>query len=173
MRWRYWCLVSLLCVVALVVSAAITQAGAKTLSLKIQKADAEAKDTVALQEELTGYARSHMWATSEVFLQGSHDRAVVAAQTAANARGSGSIYAQAQAACTKGASTVQAKCVQDYVATRTKPGQNPTEIATPIRADYTKAFPSPAFSFDSTGILIILALGSIIMTISSLILRRK
>jgi hypothetical protein len=125
--------------------------------------DAAATDTTADVVAIQSYVRHHMGTSATVELKGSYNRAQAAAVAAANPASNGTIYSDAQTACaSKADSIVQARCVQNYLATHSQPSANPQAVVQPNLSDYTKIFKGPTFSFDTVGIALLAAVGFVI-----------
>jgi hypothetical protein len=132
---------------------------ASSLASALLKRNAAGFNTTTDQQTLANYAQHHMGVSEKLFLAGSYNQAVQAAQLAANPLSNGAIYAQAQAACASHADSItQANCVQAYVNGHTQPSANPQAVAIPAKAAYTKSFTAPGWTPDVAGIAFLVAI---------------
>jgi hypothetical protein len=146
---------------------------AAALANTILVKDTNSLDTAADQATLKAYTAKHMGSSQTVVLTAGYNRAVAAAQAAANPQSNGRVYVEAQAACSSHAnSIVQSQCVTNYVSSHTTTGANPAAVAPPNKADYTKVFVSPRWSHDLAGILLFGALVSASLALYLFIVRR-
>lgn len=159
MKARYLLALAALLLVASGVQMVAHQHHARTLEKAVQAADASGQDPAAGLAAAQAYLNKHMGVSLAIFLQASYDRALQAAQAAANPQSSGEVYAAAQAACAgKADSIVQARCVQAYVSAHAPAAPNPQAVAMPTKADYTKRLSSPTWTADAAGITFLLGL---------------
>lgn len=119
---------------------------ARALTEKDRAAEDVAKEVTDLERFSTG----HMNADVTFTLEGKFQRDTAAAIPQAN----GAIYAEAQAACSRGDSVQQARCVSDYVAARLNPG-DAKPVILPNRASYSYTFRSPGWSPDLAGLCLL------------------
>lgn len=156
----------LLVAAALIVSGffarAINARDAQVKAAEIVTLDQDGKSTAEAEADLTRYAATHTGASVTLTLSGSFARASAAAKAAATApaaQPSSQIYAEAQAACAgRGNSIAQAKCNQDYLASRagsTTPAATPAPVVAPKAADYERVFKSPQWTTDLAGSLLL------------------
>lgn len=146
---------------------------AAALANTIMVKDGSGLDTATDQAALKAYTAKHMGTGQAMTLTASYDRAVAAANAAANPQSNGSVYAQAQAACGGRANSVaQTNCVANYVTSHSTAGANPAAVAAPNKADYNKVFTAPSWTPDSAGILLLAAAASLALASYLLILHR-
>jgi hypothetical protein len=137
---------------------------AGTLATAIIASDQQGLATTTQQQSLLQYTQAHMAVSETIFLAGSYNRAVQAADAAANPASNGQIYSEAQAACASHAnSIVQADCVQAYVAAHSTPSTDPQAVTQPTKAAYTKTFKAPGWTTDSAGIAFLIMLVAVAM----------
>lgn len=173
MKARYFLGIAVIAFVVGIWQIALHQHTAATLAAKITTDDTAGVDTTADQQALADYVKVHMTTSRSVMLTASYNRAVQAAQAAANPASNGSVYAAAQASCAGHAdSLVQARCVQAYVGSHSTAGANPQPAATPSKADYTKTFTAPGWTADSAGIPLLVALAAMALSAYLIVLRR-
>lgn len=155
---------------------------ASTASSKVRAIaaqDAASADPTADIAALKQYVSKHMHSSVSFVLTNAYNRAVSAAQAQQQQQSSapsGAVYAQAQAACASHADSVaQANCVINYVSAHSTPAAAPstTPVVMPSLATYTYHFISPAWTFDLTGILLIIGLIGLIISIFWLILGHR
>jgi hypothetical protein len=173
MKARYFLGIAVIAFVVGIWQVAVHQHTAATLAAKITTDDAASLDTTAGQQALADYVKVHMATSRSVMLTASYNRAVQAAQAAADPASNGTVYAAAQAACAGHSdSLVQARCVQTYLAAHSSTGANPQPAATPAKADYTKTFTAPGWTTDSAGISLLIALAAMALSSYLIVLRR-
>ena len=173
MKARYFLGIAVIAFVIGIWQVVAHQQHAGILAAKITTDDTAGLDTTADQQALATYVSTHMATSRTVLLVGSYNRAVQAAQAAANPASNGSVYAAAQAACASHAnSLVQANCVQAYLAAHSSTGTNPQPAATPTKAAYTKSFTAPGWTADSAGIPLLVALTAMALSGYLITLRR-
>lgn len=147
---------------------------ANHLAAVITAADQGGQDTAGAQQTLSAYVHHHMGVSETVFLEGSYDRAVQAAQGASNPSSNGQVYADAQAACAGHADSItQANCVQAYVAAHAAPSTNPQAVAQPTKMAFTKKFTGPSWTADTTGVAFLVMLATIAMGFAQALARRQ
>lgn len=160
MKARYFFAVSFIALVAAVGFLIYHQRTANGMATKIEQADVAAQDAAMTESlaQLDRYVQSHMGVSAMVQLKGSYERATAAAKAAAGSQNNSQIYAQAQAACAKGDSITQSKCISAYVSSRSAPATNPQPVTMPEVADYTKSYYGSSWSMDGTGIALIVSM---------------
>lgn len=120
---------------------------------KIITKDQAGSDVKTDIQSLIIYVHNHMHASAKFELAGSYQRA--ADMAAASNQPSGTIYAQAQAACaSKADSVTQARCVSDYVSKHLLPATTPPPP--PDHAKYTYDIHSPIWAPDTAGVAVLL-----------------
>lgn len=123
----------------------------------ILAADNQGKVTTAQISALREYAAGHMGAGISLELTASYQRELEAAQAASQPQSGSQVYAQAESACKAKMANpmVGAKCIADFVAAHSKPGQNPTPPQLPVREDYYYSFGSPNWTPDFAGMALL------------------
>ena len=125
--------------------------------------DNSALDTTGDQQVLKNYVANHMGTSTEVFMEGSYNRAAEAAKGVPG-QPSGEVYARAQQACSSRTDSVtQAKCVQNYVSTNAAPASNPQPAVMPTREAHTLKFKAPGWTADSAGLAFLIAVSSLVL----------
>ncbi len=153
MKARYFFIFAVLSGLVGLAAVILHQQQATSLATQIQNQDNKGLPITTQEQQLSSYASRHMGVTENVFLGGSYDRALQAAQVAANPASNGTIYAEAQAACASHADSIaQANCVQAYVTSHVQPSTNPQAVPKPTKAEYTKSFGAPGWTPDVAGI---------------------
>lgn len=141
----------------------------------IEAADMAGQPVETLRKDLADYAALHMGVRVSYELTGSYNRAVdstkaaVAAASAANSQ----IYAEAQKQCAgKTDSVTQARCNQEYLASRLQPTNSPNLIA-PQLSNFKTTVVSPAFAPDLAGALLAGGILACLYGIFNLITQRR
>jgi hypothetical protein len=126
--------------------------------------DQSGQDTTTALANLSSFSHNHMHASVNVGLDASYQRAVMASQAASQP--SGTIYAQAQAACASHAdSIVQARCVTDYVSAHLQPTATPPPP--PDRSKYQYSYHSPLWAPDAAGLAFLASLVLLVLAVLS------
>lgn len=173
MKARYFLGIAVIAFAVGIGQVALHQHAAATLAAKITTDDAASLDTTTDQQVLANYVKVHMATSQRVLLTASYNRAVQAAQAAANPASNGTVYAAAQASCAGHSdSLVQARCVQAYLASHSSAGANPQPATMPSKTDYTKTFTAPGWTADSAGIPLLIALAAMALSSYLIVLRR-
>jgi len=169
MKKRYFLIIGLLAVLVGMQQLVAHRGHASDLAKTIKTKDASALDVSAESTILQAYVDKHMGSTQKLVFEGSYKRAMDSYQATSSPQSNGKVYAEAQAACAgRTDSITQARCVQAYVASHSTPSSNPQPMAKPKKSDYTKVYKAPGWTGDSTGIALLVALVSVVMTISLL-----
>lgn len=122
-------------------------------------------------KKLTIYTKTHMNASTSFALQGSYSRAYSAAQAAAlqQTKAGAQVYSDAQANCSAKVDSIQlSTCVTNYIAANATPNQAPAAI-TLDKTKYMRTLTAPKWSWDLSGILIMLGGAGILVWTSVLL----
>lgn len=147
---------------------------------KVVEIDQESGDIKKIEPalaDLRDYVLTHMNASlpAPLELPGSFNVAVEQARRRAEASGSAnsSIYAKAQAECenVNVPLSVRAQCIQNYVLSNAKPGEEPTGLDLPPKEQFVYNFVSPRISFDLAGISVLATSALLIATLTTLFLQ--
>jgi len=164
MKSKYFFAIAVLALVVGLDQVVLHQRHAGELVTTIEAGDQQGLATTTEQQTLQQYTHDHMAVSETVFLAGSYNRAVAAAQAAANPASNGQVYAEAQAACASHADSItQANCVLAYVAAHSTPSTDPQAVVQPSKAAYTKTFTAPSWTADSAGIAFLTMLVAVAM----------
>lgn len=120
---------------------------------------------------LTAYTKTHMNASTSFALQGSYLRDYSAAQAAAlqQTQAGAKVYSDAQANCSAKVDSIQlSNCVTNYIAANATPNQAPAAI-TLDKTKYMRTLTAPKWSWDLSGILIMLGGAGILVWTSVLL----
>lgn len=123
----------------------------------ILAADKQGKVSTTQIVTLREFTTAHMNASVSFELTASYQRALEAAQAASQPQTNNQAYVQAESACrqSQGNPMVNAKCIADYVAANTKPGENPQPPKLPSRTDYIYRYKSPGWTPDLAGLTLL------------------
>lgn len=122
---------------------------------EVKSADSLAQPTQEKLQAVENFSKSHMFASSSVILAEQYKRDM---QSSKNAP-SQDIYAEAQAACASHSDSVTlARCVSNYLASRSSVDSSKQATPAPKIQDYTYGFRSPLLAADLAGIFLLTAL---------------
>lgn len=118
-------------------------------------------------QQLKAFVAAHTGASVSYILRGSYDRAVTAANAAAQTQSATSqVYADAQRACSgKSDSITQARCNQEYLNSHLSQAAPPAAVAQPKLSDYTVTLHAPLWTADLAGALFLGAGAALIMAV--------
>jgi hypothetical protein len=173
MKARYLIVIFFIATLFGIVQIAAHQGHVRSQESIITQTDQAGGDTSAELDQLKSYVSAHMLTSTSVYLSASYNRAVTAAQAATNSGVSGTVYAQAQAACSKHSdSIVLSHCVSAYLASHSQPAANPQPVALPSQNDFVHAYTSPNWTPDITGLTFLVALSALVLAIYIKVIQR-
>lgn len=137
--------------------------------------DSSGKDTASPLKSARDYAAGHMSAPIRIILQASYERAVEKAKAAVTPPvNNAEVYAQAQRVCgTKTDSVTQARCNQNYIASRLAPAETPSPAELPKISDYTYDLKPPLWTSDVAGVSFVLSAVLLFAGLAKTLVRRK
>lgn len=115
----------------------------------ILSADDTGTDVTAQTAALNRFVQGHMGSSVRYELTGSYNRAVAAAQAAAQPEVNDALYQQANSACASRDAKTQAKCIQDYISAHPPAETKPAVM--PDRNTYKRQLTAPLWTADLAG----------------------
>lgn len=134
----------------------------------ITLADNNNEDTSKLRDDLKLFSSQHMNATTNVTLEASYNRDTAQAKADAESVSKYTIdvYKEAVAACPPKLNSVNAaNCIKQYVDSHANTGNNPVTPRPIDKASYTYNYPSPRWSWDASGWLLVSGSASLILSL--------
>lgn len=161
MKARYFFAGSFIALVAAVGFLIYYQRTANGMAQQVEQADVTATslaDTAGAYTAAERYAQSHMGVSISLEMMGEYGRQLDQAQAGSGSRMNPQVYAAAQAACAKGDSVTQSKCISTYISSNSAPGTNPQPVVMPNQSDFVKAYHGASWTLDGTGVSLVVSM---------------
>lgn len=176
MKARYFFAGSFIALIAAVGFLIYYQRTANDMARQVEQADLVATsltDTAEAYTETERYAQSHMGVSVSLEMMGEYRRQQDQAQAGAGSQTNPQVYAAAQAACAKGDSVTQSKCISTYISNNSAPGANPQPVVMPKQEDFTNTFHGASWTLDGTGVSLVVSVVTAIIGFALLLHRPR
>jgi hypothetical protein len=152
MKKRYLLMLAVLGVITGLVGLGMNRQNVVESAQSIIAKDKVGDDIAADMKALNDYVHSHTRASVNFTLEGSYQRAVEAAQQAAQPTANTAVYNAAIKNCQVKDAVATAKCMEKYIQTHATPGTSPKPVVLPDRNSFVYQLNSPGWAPDLAGL---------------------